>query len=62
MGPDFSPEKSEDLDIQIFHAYAKQVTDDKVKSSSEVPAVKLSSEALVVKVSSEVPASGKTML
>ena len=57
LGPDFSPEKTGELDIQLFHASDKQVTtDDKVKLSSEVPAVKLSSEALVVKVSSEVPA------
>ena len=53
LGPDFSPEKTEDLDIQLFHASVKPVTDDKVKLSSEVPVVKLSSEALVVKVSSE---------
>ena len=50
LGPDFSPDKTEELAIQLFHASVKPVTDDKVKLSSEVPAVKLSSEALVVKV------------
>ena len=56
LGPDFSPEKTEELAIQLFHASVKQVTDDNVKSSGEVPAVKVASEDLVVKVSSEDPA------
>ena len=56
MGPDFSPEKTEELAIQLFHASVKQVTDDNVKSSGEVPAVKVAREDLVVKVSSEDPA------